>query len=66
MGSFFSAPKTPAPVAVPDKSNAELSAEALAERKRRQGAAGRGGTILSGTGVADAAATTAKSTLLGG
>jgi hypothetical protein len=64
--SFMSA-KTPAPVEVPtapEKSDAEVQAEALAERKRRRAALGSASTVLTGgSGVTNPSALAAKQLL---
>ena len=70
MGSIFSKPKmpTPAVIAPPTLDTKEAETALLDERKRRAGAVGSSGNIVSSltNAVGDAQAGTKRSTLLGG
>ena len=70
MGSLFSKPKMPTPQVItpPTTDTAEAQASLLAERKRRAGAVGSTGNIVSTLvgATSDIQSNTKKSTLLGG
>lgn len=70
MGSLFSKPKMPTPQVIepPTTNTAEAQTALLDERKRRAGAVGSTGNIVSSltNSVGDAQAGTRRSTLLGG
>ena len=70
MGSLFSKPKMPTPQVIdtPTTNTADAQTALLDERKRRAGAVGSTGNIVSSltNAVGDAQAGTRRSTLLGG
>lgn len=70
MGSLFKGPKMPKPVVVPPPAidDTENQKALVEDRKRRAGATGSTGNIVSSLvgSVGDAGAGSAKSTLLGG
>ena len=68
MGGIFGGGSAPAPIQAPEaptRSDAEVRAEALAERKRRSLATGRAETIKSGPFGVTEDAPVATKTLLG-